>query len=63
MPAELSGMAPSQYSKWLDQHSNSDVAARVASALEAAKSEVAAAATEPGKAAIVKLMRQLCGLD
>ncbi|WIA17060.1 hypothetical protein OEZ85_013963 [Tetradesmus obliquus] len=63
-PAELSGMAPQQYSKWLDQHSSADVAARVAAALQAARGEAAAvAAADAGKAAVLAVMRQLCGVE
>jgi Tfp pilus assembly protein FimT len=57
-------MAPQQYSKWLDQHSSADVAARVAAALQAAKGEAAAAAAgDAGKAAVLAVMRQLCGVE
>jgi polysaccharide deacetylase 2 family uncharacterized protein YibQ len=57
-------MAPQQYSKWLDQHSSADVAARVAAALQAARGEgAAAAAGDAGKGAVLAVMKQLCGVD
>jgi basic membrane lipoprotein Med (substrate-binding protein (PBP1-ABC) superfamily) len=62
-PAGRSGVSMSQFSKWLDQHSATDVGRSVASALEAAKADVvAAAAAGPGPAAVIALMRQLCGM-
>lgn len=62
-PAERSGLSPSQFSRWLDQHSTADVARGVANALQAAKVEVAAAeASSEGQRAVLGVMKQLCGM-
>eukprot|EP00879_Flechtneria_rotunda_P032259 GHRR01035435.1.p3 GENE.GHRR01035435.1~~GHRR01035435.1.p3 ORF type:complete len:120 (+),score=46.69 GHRR01035435.1:437-796(+) len=63
-PAERSGVSPNQYSRWLDQHTAADVTRSVASTLEAARDEVAAAAAaDDGQAAVIGLMKQLCGME
>ncbi|KAF8065824.1 COG5 [Scenedesmus sp. PABB004] len=60
-PAERAGMTPQQFSRWLDQHPAADVIARVAAALDG-DAAAAAAAASPGAAAVLGVMRQLCGL-
>jgi hypothetical protein len=62
-PAERSGLSQAQFSRWLDQHTTADVARGVANALQAAKADVEAAAQgSEGQAAVLAVMKQLCGM-